>query len=438
MLFFSALVSSLILGSSAQAAPAPTNLTRSLSSVSQRSVNTGWDYGQEKVRGVNIGGWLVLEPFITPSLFEQTGNNDIVDEYTFSQYQDKSVAQSALKKHWDSWITEDDFAQIAAAGLNHVRIPIGYWAYDVSGGEPYIQGQADYLDKAIGWAGKHGIKVMVDLHGAPASQNGYDNSGHRGSANWATDNNNVVRTKNVISTLAKKYSDPSYFGVVTMLALLNEPATYMNDQLLQTTRQYWKDAYGAARYPYGNSDKSGLVLVIHDGFQPLSTYQGFMSEPDYEDVFLDTHNYQVFNDDFVSWNWDQHVKGICDKATTYSQSPMWLVVGEWSLATTDCAKYLNGRGIGARYDGTYSGSSYHGSCDDKSNDVSKYSSEYKEFLRKFYDVQVQTYENNGQGWIHWTWKTESAADWSYQSGIKNGFIPSDPTNHKYSYQSLCG
>lgn len=32
---------------------------------------TGWDYGgSTKVRGVNIGGWLVAEPFITPSLFE--------------------------------------------------------------------------------------------------------------------------------------------------------------------------------------------------------------------------------------------------------------------------------------------------------------------------------------------------------------------------------
>jgi glucan 1,3-beta-glucosidase len=71
-----------------------------------------------------------------------------------------------------------------AAGLNHVRIPIGYWAYDISAGEPYHQGQAQYLDNAIGWARNHGLKVLIDLHGAPGSQNGYDNSGHRGSATW--------------------------------------------------------------------------------------------------------------------------------------------------------------------------------------------------------------------------------------------------------------
>jgi len=69
-----------------------------------------------KVRGVNIGGWLVLEPWINPSVFENTGNPNIVDEWTFGQLQDRNTAQRALTAHWDSWITESDFAAIAAAG----------------------------------------------------------------------------------------------------------------------------------------------------------------------------------------------------------------------------------------------------------------------------------------------------------------------------------
>lgn len=31
-----------------------------------------FDFGGEKVRGVNLGGWFVLEPWITPSIFEAT------------------------------------------------------------------------------------------------------------------------------------------------------------------------------------------------------------------------------------------------------------------------------------------------------------------------------------------------------------------------------
>ncbi len=49
--------------------------------------------------------------------------------------------------------------------LNHVRVPIGYWAFDTSGGEPFINGQVDYLWKAVRWAKHHGLKLVIDLHG---------------------------------------------------------------------------------------------------------------------------------------------------------------------------------------------------------------------------------------------------------------------------------
>lgn len=57
-----------------------------------------------------------LKPWITPSLFDNTGNPAIVDEWTFGQYQDPNVALAALTNHWDNWITQNDFATIAAAG----------------------------------------------------------------------------------------------------------------------------------------------------------------------------------------------------------------------------------------------------------------------------------------------------------------------------------
>ncbi len=56
--------------------------------------------------------------------------------------------------------------------LNHVRVPIGYWAWEVGHGEPYIQGQLPYLRNAVTWAHNHGLKLIIDLHGVPGSQNG--------------------------------------------------------------------------------------------------------------------------------------------------------------------------------------------------------------------------------------------------------------------------
>lgn len=125
-----------------------------------------FEYGADKVRGVNLGGWFVLEPWITPSIFEPWATSgNVVDEYTLTQTLGKAQAQSTLSAHWNTWITESDFEQIAAAGLNHVRIPIGYWSVAPIDGEPYVQGAYDVLNTALGWAQNHGIMVWIDLHG---------------------------------------------------------------------------------------------------------------------------------------------------------------------------------------------------------------------------------------------------------------------------------
>jgi glucan 1,3-beta-glucosidase len=61
---------------------------------------------------------------MTPWLVQNLGV-PVVDEWTFVTVQDRNTAASALRNHWDTFITQDDFRQIAAAGLNHVRLPIG-------------------------------------------------------------------------------------------------------------------------------------------------------------------------------------------------------------------------------------------------------------------------------------------------------------------------
>lgn len=123
-----------------------------------------FDFGNEKIRGVNLGGWFVLEPWITPSIFEAT-SDDVVDEYTFCETLGSTEAYNRLSSHWSSWIQESDMYSIAAAGMNFVRIPIGYWSVPGIDSTPYVQGAYDYLGAACDWAAGAGLKVMIDLHG---------------------------------------------------------------------------------------------------------------------------------------------------------------------------------------------------------------------------------------------------------------------------------
>ena len=129
-------------------------------------------------------------------------------------------------------------------------------------------------------------------------------------------------------------------------------------------------------------------------------------------------------------SYSKHISTACAHAQTLSSFDLWVIVGEWTPAQTDCgtlhltisldytpnllaliiAKYLNGRGAGSRYDGSHTGSTRVGSCTGLTGKASSFSSSFKTFLRMYWEAQVITFEK-GQGWIQWTWKAENADEW---------------------------
>lgn len=76
-----------------------------------------------KIRGVNLGNWLVLEKWMSPSLFDGTTAED---EYYLPMQLDRSVYEARIKQHRSEYITERDFITMRAIGLNTVRIPVPY------------------------------------------------------------------------------------------------------------------------------------------------------------------------------------------------------------------------------------------------------------------------------------------------------------------------
>lgn len=98
---------------------------------------------------------------------------------------------------------------------------------------------------------------------------------------------------------------------------------------------------------------------------------------------------------------------------------------------TDCAPALNGYGIGARYDGTYPGSSYVGSCYGKSN-IQTWSDTFKNDMRGYIEAQLEAFEVQTQGWVFWNFKTESAHEWDAFVLMDNGVFPQPLTDRKFS------
>ena len=133
--------------------------------------------------------------------------------------------------------TEQDFAQIAGAGLNYVRIGLPFWAIETLGDEPFLPNVAwtcvsvsikcyrftyfhvRYFLKAIQWARKYGLRINLDLHALPGSQNGWNHSGRLGQVNFLNGPMgmaNAQRSLDYIRILAEFISQPQYRDVVTM------------------------------------------------------------------------------------------------------------------------------------------------------------------------------------------------------------------------------
>lgn len=120
--------------------------------------------------GTNIGGWMVLEPWITPSLFyrflgKSKSEGVGMDSYTFCEALGPIEGNRVMRDHWDTWITDDIIKGLAEREVEVVRVPIGDWTLNQYG--PY-KGCMDGADEKIQWlldtCQNFGIKVWLDVH----------------------------------------------------------------------------------------------------------------------------------------------------------------------------------------------------------------------------------------------------------------------------------
>ena len=109
-----------------------------------------------------------------PGIFAASGE---ADEIWLHRATKSAELEALLTRHRDTYITEADFRNIAAHGCNLVRIPVPYFIFGDVSGHP---GCIEYLDRAFDWAERTGLKILIDLHTVPGSQNGFDKGGGRG------------------------------------------------------------------------------------------------------------------------------------------------------------------------------------------------------------------------------------------------------------------
>jgi len=76
-----------------------------------------------------------------------------------------------------------------------------------------------YFTKAISWARKYGIRILLDYHALPGSQNGWNHSGKSGQINWMYGVMGIVNAQRhleTLRTLTQYISQPGIKEVVPM------------------------------------------------------------------------------------------------------------------------------------------------------------------------------------------------------------------------------
>lgn len=175
------------------------------------------------LRGVNLGGWLMMEGYIlhAPNRAEQ------IFKKNFARTLGPKALLEFEKEFRNNFIREEDFKTIRDLGFNCIRLPFNCRLIE---SKPYSydrQGAA-CLDRAVGWAKKNGLWVILDLHAAPGAQNHDWHSDSLGPANLWVTQKNQQRTFALWEFLADRYRDES---TVAGYDLLNESVTDDTDLL---------------------------------------------------------------------------------------------------------------------------------------------------------------------------------------------------------------
>lgn len=173
-----------------------------------------------QLRGVNLGCWLVMEPWMCPM-----DSSGLKDEGSARDLLEKRFGQAAaegLIQDWqESWLDESDLDRIAALGLNAVRLPIWYRNLQTEDGQ-WLPDGFKRIDWFVAAAWKRGIYTVLDLHGAPGGQTKGESTGRiRPKAELWNNEAHLARTTAIWQRIATRYrGNPA----VAAYDLLNEPS----------------------------------------------------------------------------------------------------------------------------------------------------------------------------------------------------------------------
>ncbi|MBR6530540.1 MAG: cellulase family glycosylhydrolase [Clostridia bacterium] len=208
------------------------------------------------LRGVNLGGWLIQECWMTPVAGEdgEWGNLDTIQAFEAAGFTAEQI-QTLFETYQNNWITEYDLDIIREAGVNCVRVPFWYRNFMTDEAGTWIEEDLDEnpgfekLDWVIREAGKRGLYVILDMHGCPGGQSMNHCCGTVGRKDLYTSDTCRAAMKKLWLAIAERYKDNP---IVAAYDIMNEPQNNNGFQdkpnyLNEWSSEAWNETNGLYR-----------------------------------------------------------------------------------------------------------------------------------------------------------------------------------------------
>jgi len=336
-------------------------------------------------RGVNLGGWLLLEPGPCEELFRRFGGASCELDLTLKIREQLGAegSQMALKAHRETFVTEEDFKRIKGLGLNAVRIPFGYWALNgPSNGDEFDGPCIEYLDRAVAWAEAHNLQVLLDLHGAPGGENAERVCG-RERQGWQWKDWRMDESISILRAIAQRYKGRA---AISGISVCNEPSSAVPAEVLC---RFYDRAVTAVREGGMRPDEVAVTLPIFRTERLDEIWRVWNREFDgfarHSNTAFDLHVYHCFGPWWKRQNLSQHMRMTKRHRKILRRVPA--VVGEWSLALPSTAWGADG-----------------GSTGNAATASSSPTPTENQAVTAFASAQIEAYSQASHGWFFWNWR----------------------------------
>ena len=193
-----------------------------------------------------------------PEFTEEEFRNGIKSNPNLNTYDTEEL----MRIYWDAFFTEEDFRIIKEdLKMNTIRLPFYY--LNILNEDLSLKPEEDafaYLDWFMEEAAKNELYVVLDLHGAPGSQNGFEHSGteDRVAELW-TSEENINATVALWEFVSKHYTEtkPELGKWIATYDILNEPTYEYNTQTTPECWEVFDQIYDVIR---ANGDKHVITM----------------------------------------------------------------------------------------------------------------------------------------------------------------------------------